>query len=53
MDRAKGQKFNEDEITYDDVVYNVSRKVVEDCLDIMCHNTNVMEANNMMLLDAY
>ena len=53
MDRAKGQKFNEDEITYDDVVHNVSRKVVEDCLDIMCHNTNVMEANNTMRLDAY
>lgn len=53
MDRSKGQKFNENDIAYNDVVHNVSRKVVENCLDIMCHNTNVMEANNMMLLDAY
>lgn len=53
-DRAKGQKFNEDdELAYDDVVHNVSRRTVEDCLDIICHNTNVLEANNKMLIDAF
>ena len=54
INRAKGQKFNEDDqLSYDDVVHNVSRRTIEDCLDIMCHNTNVLEANNMMLIDAF
>lgn len=49
-DRAKGQKFNEDdEITYDDVAHGVSRKKLEDCLSIVCHNVNVLEANNCIV----
>ena len=49
--RAKGQKFTEsDIIEYNDVVHNVSRRVIESCLDIMCHNTNVLEANNALSL---
>lgn len=49
-DRAKGQKFNEaDEITYDDVAHVVPRKKLEECLDIICHNTNVLEANNCIV----
>lgn len=29
----------------------VSRRVVEDCLDIMCHNTNVLSANTELMAD--
>lgn len=48
--KSKGQRFNEaDEISFDDVSRGVSRKVVEDCLDIVCHNTNVLEANNYIV----
>ena len=48
-DRAKGQKFNEDELSYDDVSHTISRKTVEECLDIICHNVNVLEANNCIV----
>ena len=47
--RAKGQRLSEDEIQFDDVAHLVSRKTIEDCLDIMCHNTNVLEANNCIV----
>ncbi len=53
LDRSKSSRFDENEIEYGDVVHLVSRHVIEDCLDIMCHNTNVLEANNGILLDAY
>ena len=50
LHRSKNQKFNEaDEIGYDDVTHLVSRRTIENCLDIICHNTNVLEANNMIL----
>ena len=53
-DRAKGQRLAEDnEISYDDVSHMVSRRTIERCLNIICHNTNVLEANNFMLLDTY
>ena len=47
--RAKGQRLAEDDIQFDDVAHLVSRKTIEDCLDIMCHNTNVLEANNCIV----
>lgn len=47
--RAKGQRLSEDDIQFDDVAHLVSRKTIEDCLDIMCHNTNVLEANNCIV----
>lgn len=53
LSRAKGQRLSEQDIEFDDVVHTVSRKTIEDCLDIMCHNTNVIEANNALLIDAY
>ena len=54
LHRSGNQKFNEaDEIGYDDVTHLVSRKVVEDCLDIICHNTNVLEANNEIVNNAH
>ena len=53
LHRSKNQRFNEDDISFDDVSHLVSRRTVEKCLDIMCHNTNVLEANNSLLLDAY
>ena len=47
LSRAKNQRFNEaDEIEFDDVSHSISRKTVENCLDIICHNANVLEANN-------
>lgn len=53
LHRSGNQKFNEaNEIGYDDVTHLVSRKVVEDCLDIVCHNTNVLEANNEIVNNA-
>lgn len=49
--RSKGQRYNEsDFMTYDDVSHGVSRRTVEECLDIICHNTNVLEANNNIRL---
>ena len=51
--RSKGQRFNEDEISFDDISHAVSRRTIESCLDIICHNTNVLEANNALMLDAY
>lgn len=48
---AQGQRFNEsDFMTYGDVSHGVSRRVIEQCLDIICHNTNVLEANNNIRL---
>ena len=49
LHRSKSQRFNENDIEFDDVTYLVSRKVIEDCLDIICHNTNVLEANNCIV----
>ena len=42
---AKGQRYNES-LSFDDVRRGVSRKKIEECLDLVCHNTNVLEANN-------
>lgn len=53
LHRSKSQRFNETDIGFDDVSHLVSRKTIEECLDIVCHNTNVIEANNKMLIDAY
>ena len=48
--RAGGQRFNEaDEMSFDDVSHMVSRRTLENCLDIICHNTNVLEANNYIV----
>ena len=48
---AKGQRYNESEpMSYKDVSHGVSRRVLEQCLDIICHNTNVLEANNNIRL---
>ena len=41
--------MSENDIGYDDVVHLVSRKVIEDCLNKICHNTNVLEANNYIV----
>ena len=49
LHRSKSQRFNENDIEFDDVTHLVSRKVIEDCLDIICHNTNVLEANNCIV----
>lgn len=49
LHRSKGQRLSEDDIGYDDVVHLVSRKVIEECLDKICHNTNVLEANNCIV----
>ena len=49
LHRTKGQRLSENDIGYDDVVHLVSRKVIEDCLDKICHNTNVLEANNYIV----
>ena len=51
--RAKGQRFNEEELNYDNLSHMVSRKTIEDCLNIICHNTNVLEANNAIRQDIY
>ena len=48
MDAAKGQRYLS-ELDYADVRRGVSRKVIEECLDIICHNTNVLEANNLIV----
>lgn len=55
-DKAKGQRFSEsgleyefNDYEYDDVAHFVSRKSLQECLDIMCHNTNVLEANNCIV----
>ena len=49
LHRTKGQRLSENDIGYDDVVHLVSRRVIEDCLDKICHNTNVLEANNYIV----
>ena len=49
LHRTKGQRLSENDIGYDDVVHLVSKKVIEDCLDKICHNTNVLEANNYIV----
>ena len=49
LNRTKGQRLSENDIGYDDVVHLVSRKVIEDCLNKICHNTNVLEANNYIV----
>lgn len=49
LHRTKGQRLSENDIGYDDVAHLVSRKVIEDCLDKICHNTNVLEANNYIV----
>ena len=49
LHRTKGQRLSENDIGYDDVVHLVSRKVIEDCLNKICHNTNVLEANNYIV----
>lgn len=51
--RSNGQRLSEDdEMQFNDVSHMVSRRKVEDCLDIICHNTNVLKANNAILLDS-
>ena len=47
--RAKGQRLSEDDIQFDDVTHLVSRHKIEECLDIICHNTNVLKVNNDFL----
>ena len=49
LHRTKSQRLSEDDIGYDDVTHLVSRRVIEDCLDKICHNTNVLEANNCIV----
>ena len=49
LHRTKGQRLSENDIGYDDVSHLVSRRVIEDCLDKICHNTNVLEANNCIV----
>ena len=49
LHRTKGQRLSENDIRYDDVSHLVSRRVIEDCLDKICHNTNVLEANNCIV----
>lgn len=49
-DRAGGQKLQEDgEVSYGDIAHGVSRRVVEGCLDAICHNVNVLDANNRII----
>ena len=51
MHNTKGQRLSEmDFMTYGDVSHSVSRRTIEQCLDIICHNTNVLEANNNIRL---
>ena len=52
MDAAKGQKYIA-ELDYEDVRRGVSRKKIEECLDIICHNTNVLEANNFIVYNTH
>ena len=49
LHRTKSQRLSEDDIGYADVTHLVSRRVIEDCLDKICHNTNVLEANNCIV----
>lgn len=49
LHRTKGQRLFEDDIGYDDVAHLVSRRVIEDCLDKICHSTNVLEANSCIV----
>lgn len=32
-------------IVFDNIYPNISRRVLEECLDIICHNINILEAN--------
>lgn len=48
MDAAKGQRYLS-ELDYEDVRRSVSKNTIEDCLDIICHNTNVLVANNCII----
>ena len=48
MDAAQGQQYIS-ELDYEDVRRGVSRKTIEDCLNIVCHNNNILEANNTIL----
>ena len=51
LQKSKNQRYNENEIEFDDVVHGVSRRTIEDCLDIVCHNTNVLSANTELMAD--
>lgn len=50
MHKSKGQRYNENEIDFDTTAHFVSRRTVERCLDIICHNTNVLEVNGVIVL---
>lgn len=50
LGRSKSQRISEMEIEYDDVSHMVSRRVVERCLDLICHNTNVLDVNRVIVL---
>lgn len=56
LQRSNSQKFYEsDEIEFDDVSHMISRRTIENCLDIVCHNTNLLEINRKIVFgsDAY
>lgn len=48
MDAAGGERYVS-ELDYSDVRRGVSKKTIEECLDIICHNANVLEANNLII----
>lgn len=50
LDAAHGQQYVS-ELDYENVRRGVSRRTIEDCLDIICHNTNVLSANNIIMVD--
>ena len=50
LHRSKGQRYNESEIGFDSTAHLVSRRTVERCLDLICHNTNVLEVNGIIVL---
>ena len=50
MDAAGGQRYLS-ELDYENVRRGVSKKTIEQCLDLICHNTNVLEANNLLVND--
>lgn len=41
--------MEDNEIEFDDVSHLVSRRTIEEYLDIICHNTNVLEANHKIV----
>jgi len=55
LSRSKNQRFNEDDdyLSQDNISRLVSRKTIEQCLDIICHNTNVLIANNHIINELY